>query len=243
MFVDCRGDLGLATHLINELENLNKHLLQLGAMAEQSVRRAGEALNSMNVKLAQDVIKIDHEIDKKEVELEEDCLKILALHQPVANDLRRVVSVLRITNDLERIGDLGVNIAERVIFLAQRPSVGIPFDFESMWTRALEMVRLSLDSFVLKDVEIAKKVCEMDDEIDSINRSVYDKVYAGIRSHSEHVEALIHYLSISRHLERVADYATNISEDVIYMIDGKIVRHLPDGMTPNKDVRDIRKKT
>jgi phosphate transport system protein len=218
----------MSAHLITELEQLKRKLLYLGSLSEQSVRRAGQALTSLDVTLARDVIATDHQIDLKEVEIEEDCLKILALHQPVAQDLRLVVSALKINNDLERIGDLGVNIAERVIYLSQQPPVPIPFDFENMWKLSLDMVRRALDAMVRQDLQLAKLVCEDDDAVDAINKEMYHRVYEGIKKSPEHVESLIHYLSISRHLERVADYATNICEDVIYMIDGRIVRHQPE---------------
>jgi phosphate transport system protein len=218
----------MSAHLEQELNRLRNKLLMVGSLAEQSVRRAGLALKNSDVVMAKEVIATDAEIDLREVDLEEECLKILALHQPVAQDLRFVVSALKINNDLERIGDLGVNIAERVIYLTQNKPVPVPFDFETMWTLALKMVKGSLDALVRLDVPLAKQVCEDDDLVDRINREVYAKVYDGIKRNPELVEAYIHYLSISRHLERVADYATNICEDVIYMIDGRIVRHHPE---------------
>ncbi len=218
----------MSAHLVNELDQLKKKLLHLGWMAEQSVRRGGLALKNMDVKQAREVILMDEQIDLAEVEIEEDCLKILALHQPVANDLRFVISAMKINNDLERIGDLGVNIAERAIYLGKKPPVPIPFDFENMWQLSLDMVKRSLDALVRLDVNEAKKVCEDDDKVDELNKAMYNKVYECIHKTPEHVEALIHYLSVSRHLERVADYATNICEDVIYMIEGKIVRHQPE---------------
>jgi phosphate transport system protein len=226
--LDNEGIYLMSQHLILELKNIQHKLLHLGSLAEQSVRKAGIALKAQDPTLAKEVILLDHQIDLKEVEIEEDCLKILALHQPVANDLRLVVSTLKINNDLERIGDLGVNIAERAIYLCKKPSVPIPFDFENMWQLSLDMVERSLDSFVTMNLVLAKQVCDDDDKVDKINKEMYDKVYQGIRTNPQHVEAYIHYLSISRHLERVADYATNICEDVIYMIEGRIVRHQPE---------------
>jgi len=214
--------------MIRELENLKSKLLYLGSLAEQSIRKSGTALQKLDARIAQEVIESDHLLDLKEVEIEEDCLKILALHQPVANDLRFVVSTLKINNDLERIGDLGVNIAERVLYLCRLPAAPIPFDFESMWKLSLDMLKSSLDSLVRQDLALAKKVWDDDDAVDAINKAMYNRVYQEIRKNPEQVETLIHYLSISRHLERTADYATNICEDVIYMIEGKIVRHQPE---------------
>ncbi len=218
----------MSAHLAHELDALKSKILFLGGLAEQSIRKAGSSLQKLDARLAQEVIDSDHQIDLKEVEIEEDCLKILALHQPLAQDLRFVVSILKINSDIERIGDLGVNIAERVVYLGKNPPTPIPFDFENMWKLSLEMVKNALDAMVRGDVILAKKVCEDDDAVDEINKTMYARVYQGIRDNPDHVESLIHYLSISRHLERVADYATNISEDVIYMIEGKIVRHSPE---------------
>ena len=223
----------MSNHLRQEMDRLKRKLLFVGSMAEQSVRKAGLALKEMDARAARDVVTLDHQIDLKEVELEEDCLKIMALHQPVANDLRFVVAALKINNDLERIGDLGVNIAKRVIYLSKQKPISIPFDFSIMWTSVLEMLRQSLNALVRGDVKLARVVCEQDDIVDEINRAMYAKVYDGIKKEPQNAEALIHYLSISKYLERVADYATNISEDVIYMIDGKIVRHQPDQLFGN----------
>jgi phosphate transport system protein len=218
----------LSVHLNTELEQLKQRLLYLGSLAESSMMKAGLALKRMDGDLAREVIKYDNQVDLKEVEIEEDCLKILALHTPVANDLRFVIASLKINNDLERVSDLAVNIAERVIYLQKQPAMAIPFDFENMWQLSVQMLKNALDSFVQGNVALAKKVCDDDDAVDAINKSMYKLVYDGIRKNPESVESFIHYLSISRHLERVADYATNICEDVIYMIEGKIVRHQPE---------------
>lgn len=203
-------------------------LLHLGAMAETAIDKAEFAFTNLDVALAREVIASDHLSDLKEVEIEEDCLKILALHTPVATDLRFVVATLKINNDLERVCDLAVNIAERVVFLGSRPPVKAPADFGPMWALCLKMVNDCLESFVEGDTQLAKAVCEQDDEVDAINRKVYQLVYDEIKRDPEKTEALIHYLSISKHLERVADYATNIAEDVIYMVEGEIIRHKPE---------------
>jgi phosphate transport system protein len=218
----------MSVHLQTELEQLKTKLLYLGGMTESCMRKAGMALKAMDPALAREVIEADNLVDLKEVEIEEDCLKILALHTPVANDLRFVIATLKINNDLERVSDLAVNIAERVIYLHKQPPVPIPFDFDGMWQKSLAMVKSALDCFVSGDIGLARKVCDDDDAVDAINKAMYDKVFGGIKKNPEYVESFIHYLSVSRHLERVADYATNIAEDVIYMIEGKIVRHQPE---------------
>ena len=160
-----------------------------------------------------------------EVDVEEECLKILALHQPVAVDLRFVITALKINNDLERIGDLAVNIAERSEFLARQREIDIPQEIYAMAEKAQSMLTRSLDALVDMDCKLAHDVCADDDEVDAINRQMYLIVQDKIRAHTGQTEVLIHLLSASRHLERIADYATNIAEDVIYMVEGKIVRH------------------
>jgi phosphate transport system protein len=168
------------------------------------------------------------------VYLEEECLKILALHQPVAIDLRFVIAVLKINNDLERIGDLAVNIAERALFLTSQKPVDIPFDFMGMSEKTKIMLKMSLDALVNMDAKMAHDVCALDDGVDAINRRMYQQVQEGILENPEQIGSLIHCLSTSRHLERIADHATNIAEDVIYMVAGEIVRHKAEDFRPDK---------
>jgi phosphate transport system protein len=215
----------MAQHLQREIDRLKKEILRLGAIVENSVQMAVRAIEDRNLDLAEKVIDSDFEIDRSEVDLEEDCLKILALHQPVAIDLRFIIAVLKINNDLERIGDLAVNIAERVRFLSSMPSIKIPYDLQGLVEKTRWMLRSSLDSLVKLDTTIARRVCSADDEVDNINREMYDLIKDAIRARPEHLDALIPYLSVSRYLERIADHATNIAEDVIYMVDGVIARH------------------
>jgi len=212
-------------HLQREIEGLKKEILSLGAMVELSVREATLAIETGDEVLARNVIEKDVKIDQKEVEVEESCLKVLALHQPVAIDLRFIIAVLKINNDLERVGDLAVNIAERAAFLATQPKVSVSLDFAGMANKAQLMLKESLDALVNMSADLAREVCASDDEIDTMNRQMYLIVQDGIRQHPEQLESLIHLLSASRHLERIADHATNIAEDVIYMIEGEIVRH------------------
>ena len=217
----------MSVHLQNELESLKMKLLQLGAMAETSIEKAGYALRHMDRDIAKEIIESDEAADLKEVEIEEDCLKIMALHTPVANDLRYVVATLKINNDLERVCDLACNISKRVKYLAKQPPLSVPFAFDEMWSKVLTMLNKSIDAFITQDSKMAFATCDVDDEVDAINRDIYKQVYECIKEKPEHTEIYIHYLSISRALERVADYATNIAEDVIYMVDGRIVRHQP----------------
>jgi phosphate transport system protein len=215
----------MAAHLQREIEYLKKRILALGDTVEKAVHDAAAAIEEMNGTLAMTIIDQDAETDQQEVEVEEECLKILALHQPVAHDLRFIIAVLKINNDLERIGDLAVNIAERAVFLASQPKPVISFDFTSMAQTTQLMLKKSLDALVNQNPDLARQVCTIDDAVDAMNRQVYIKVQEAILAHPEQIGALIHLLSVSRHLERIADHTTNISEDVIYMIEGQIVRH------------------
>jgi phosphate transport system protein len=162
-----------------------------------------------------------------EVDLEEDCLKILALYQPVATDLRVIVSVMKINNDIERIGDLAVNIAERTLFLCTKGPVEAPSDLAEMRSKALAMLTRSLEALVRMDTKCARDVRTSDDEVDALNRKLFQEFAAAVRRNPDHVECLLSYLLVGRHLERIADYATNIAEDVIYLMEGEIVRHKP----------------
>ncbi|MCL6583430.1 MAG: phosphate signaling complex protein PhoU [bacterium] len=219
-------------HLQREIEKLKRNILSLSTIVEESVQKAVRSIEQRDTKLAMSVIENDLKIDQIEVDVEEECLKVLALYQPVAIDLRFIVAVLKINNDLERIGDLAVNIAERATFLATQPKVDIPFDLAGMAEKAQLMLRRSLDALVNMDSQLAREVCASDDEVDALNRDMYAYVQAGITRHPEEVECLIHLLSVSRHLERIADHATNIAEDVIYMVDGEISRHKTDEYKP-----------
>jgi phosphate transport system protein len=189
------------------------------------VRQSVASIESRDCAVAQRVLEADATIDRTEVDVEEECLKILALHQPVAVDLRYIVAVLKINNDLERIGDLSVNIAERTIFLCERPAIPAPFDFDGMCRKTLEMLRGSLDALMEMNAERAQAVLAADNEVDAINREMYAKICAALRRNPDHAEVLLSYLSAARQLERIADSSTNIAEDVIYLIEGRIVRH------------------
>lgn len=208
-----------------EIESIKKKLLSICAVVESNVRDAIKALVKRDTKLATKVIDTDEEIDALEVVLEEDCLKTLALYQPVAKDLRFIIAVFNINNDLERIGDLAVNIAERALSLAACAKIDIPFDYTSMAEKVLNMVKRSLDSLVEMDPDLAQRVCEEDDEVDVINRQAYSKVQERIRQYPDRVDCLIQFPAISSELERIADHATNIAEEVIYLVKGEIVRH------------------
>jgi phosphate transport system protein len=215
----------MPVRLQKELEKLKKRILSLGAMVEERVRMVIKALETRDADVAKNIIDSDREIDEAEVEVEEECLKILALHQPVAVDLRFITAVIKINNDLERIGDEAVNIAERVSYIAKRPPVTVPLDYRLMAEKTESMLKISLDSLVNLDVDLAYEVCLRDDEIDDMDRSNHDILRDVIRHQPERVTYLTNLLSVSRHLERIADHATNIAEEVIYMVEGEITRH------------------
>ena len=211
--------------LQKEIEHLKKKILSLSTYVEENLQRAVKSLETRDAALANKAIEADKMIDHMEIDVEEDCLKILALHQPVAVDLRYLVATLKLNSDLERIGDLAVNIAERAAYLATQPKLDLPFDFSDMAKKAQIMVTKSLNALVNIDAPLAREVLTMDDAVDAINREMYEKISRGIQEHPEELNVLIHMLSVSRNLERIADHATNIAEDVVYMIEGSIVRH------------------
>lgn len=216
----------MSVHLNREIDELKKRILGLSALVEESLYKAVKAVEARDEKLAREVIVGDQQLDMVEVEVEEECLKILALHQPVAADLRFIVAVLKINNDLERIGDLAVNIASRAIKLsAIKTQPEALIDFQDLESKVQQMLRRSLESLVNLNEEIAKSVCSSDDAIDDINRSIHKQVIQATREHPNDVERFIILLSVSKNLERIADHATNIAEDVLYMIRGEIVRH------------------
>lgn len=220
----------MTKHFEKEIDRLKKKILTLSALVEESVWKAVKSIEDRDIGLASKVIAADHEVDTMEVEVEEECLKVLALHQPVAADLRFVVAVIKMNSDLERIGDLAVNIAEQAVSLASRSERNdIPFDLPGMSEKVQSMLRRALDSLVNLNPKLALQVCADDDEVDAIHRAMYGKVQDAIRRKPEHLEQFIHFLAVSRHMERIADHATNIAEDVIYMTEGQIVRHRAEG--------------
>ena len=219
----------MSVHLQREIERLKKNLLSLCAIVEDQVQMAVRALLDRDVEAALAVEERDADIDHREVEVEEECLKTLALHQPVAVDLRFIIAALKINNDLERIGDLAVNIARKAASFAGEPPMDIPFDIAGMWEKTQAMLRDSLDAMVNTDATLAAKVCARDDEVDEIKRQIRVAVEERMQHQPQEVRALLRLLAVSRNLERIADCATNIAEDVIYMAEGRIIRHGKEG--------------
>jgi len=215
----------MTKHILRQIDTLKQKILYVGTLVEEAIANAISALINRDGKLAQKVIANDSVIDRMEVEVEEECLKILALYQPVAADLRFVVATLKINNDLERMGDLAKNIAKRAAFIANADQIDVPIDFRAMATQAQHMVKQSLDALVNADPNLARQVRLEDDEVDASRQRIRQQVLNGIRRSPEKTEYLLKFNSVSKHLERLADMATNVAEDVIYMVEGEIVRH------------------
>ena len=215
----------MSVHLQREIERVKKSILALCAIVEDQVQMAVRALLDRDLNLAHSVEERDQDIDQREVEIEEECLKILALHQPVAIDLRFIVASMKINNDLERIGDLAVNIARKAVSFTEETQMPMPFDIAGMWDKTQSMLRDSIDAMVNMDGALATEVCRRDDEVDRIKYEIRVGVEEQIRREPENVRPLMRLLAVSRNLERIADCATNIAEDVIYMSEGRIIRH------------------
>jgi phosphate transport system protein len=215
----------MTRHIERQIDHLKEKILRVGTLVEEAISKSITALINEDIPLAQRVVASDEEIDRMEVEVEEECLKILALYQPVAADLRFVVSALKINNDLERMGDLAKNIAKRVPQLAQGEPCTLPPEIRTMAMQAQEMVKQSLDAVVKGDPALARQVREEDDAVDASRQRVRRTILEGIKVTPEKVESLLRINSVSKHIERIADMATNIAEDVIYMVEGDIVRH------------------
>lgn len=216
----------MSLHLQRDLDKLKKEILKLGNLVETSINNSILALHNREESYVKEVVKQEENINEMEVKIEEDCLKILALHQPVAGDLRFIVVVLKVNNDLERMGDVAKNIAKRARELMQEePLPTLPEFVEELPEKVRTMVRNSLDALVKQDGEMAQQVIDMDDRVDEINRNMYAETKRVVAESPEKTDIAISLLSTSRYMERIADLSTNIAEDVIFMIEGKVVRH------------------
>lgn len=216
----------MSLHFQRDLENLKKEILIIGGLVEEAINNSIRALINRDTALAESVIDKEYIIDEKEVQIEEECLKILALHQPVATDLRFVVVILKVNNDLERMGDFATNIAQRALFLSEQDPLPDLVEFiNDLPAMVQKMVRNTLDALVKMNTEIAQSVILADDAVDDINRLMFKKVNETIIEDSSTTERAISLLSTTRYLERIADLSTNIAEDVIFMVDGNVIRH------------------
>jgi phosphate transport system protein len=215
----------MSKHLQRDIDGLIKQLLTISSMVEDMIDRATQALSERKYDLAEQVISSDDFVDRQEVHLEEECLKMLALHQPVAVDLRRIATVLKVNADLERIADLAVSIANRAKAIGEHPAFVVPDKLSTMVVLATQMVRSAMDSFVNLDAPAARRILAMDHQVDQYNSDIIDELQTRMQKQPDMVPAALHCFSGVRHLERIADHATNIAEDVIYLVEGDIVRH------------------
>ncbi|WP_035245746.1 phosphate signaling complex protein PhoU [Desulfogranum mediterraneum] len=211
-------------HFHREIDNLKQKILELGGLVEDRVRKACSILESRDPDMAHGLVNSDWEVDEMEILVEEECLKILALHQPVARDLRLVVAIIKINNELERMADMTVNIAKRVLNIEQEFNHSAFLDYQPMGERVLEMVKMSLDALVTEDAELARRIFLKDEEVDRMRNRAYGTVLSELNRGGEHAADLVNLYLIARHLERIADRATNIAEEVVYLVEGEIVR-------------------
>jgi phosphate transport system protein len=212
-------------HFHEELEALKQTLLAMGGLVEDQIRRAMRALVERDDGLAQEVIDRDRQVNTYDVEVDEQCVNLLALHQPAAGDLRFITTTMKIVTDLERIGDQAVNIAQRVLELNPEPQLKPYIDLPRMAEKAQRMVKESLDAFVARDAALARQVCGEDAEVDALKEQIFRELLTFMMEDPRTIPRAIRVILISRFLERVADHATNISEMVIYLAEGKMVRH------------------
>lgn len=215
----------MKTHFENEVKNLNRLMLAQALAVESAVSNSLRAIADRNSELAVDIISRDDIIDKGEVLLEEECLKVLALHQPVASDLRLIITILKVNSELERIGDLAVNIAERALHIIDLTTPGEQPNFTEMNQAVLSMLKRALDSFLTQDCFLASQTIDADSEVDRMHRENFLKTIELTQQNPSNAALYVDCLNVSRNLERIADSCTNISEDVLYFLQGKIVRH------------------
>src|SRR3989475_4765073 len=212
-------------HFHEELDALKQTLLAMGALVEDQIRRVMRALVERDEALARDVIERDHQVNAYDVEVDEKCVELLARYQPAASDLRFLTTSMKIDNDLERIGDQAVNIAQRALELNKEAQLKPYIDLPRMAAKSQRMVKESLDAFVARDAELARDVCARDSEVDALKEQVFRELLTFMMGDPKTIARALHLILVSRFLERVADHATNIAEMVVYMIEGKIVRH------------------
>ncbi len=216
------------TRLQKELESLKENLLKMAAMVEEAIGNSVQSLVKRDSELAKKVFQMEEEINKMELTIDDMCLRLLALRQPVAVDLRFITSAMKIVTDLERMGDQAVNIAERAITLNQEPQLKPYIDIPRMAELTQSMVKDVLDAFVNRDSKLARSVCERDDLVDSLNDQVFRELLTYMMSDPKTIPRAAHLMIVSRCLERIADHATNIAEDIIFMVDGLVIKHHAD---------------
>ena len=212
-------------HFHEELEALKQTLLAMGGLVEDQIRRVMKALLERDDAMAQEVIERDRQVNSYDVEVDEQCVSLLALYQPAAGDLRFITTAMKIVTDLERIGDQAVNIAQRVLELNREPQLKPYIDLPRMAEKAQRMVKESLDAFVVRDTALARQVCGEDSEVDLLKEQIFRELLTFMMEDPRTIPRAIRLILISRFIERVADHATNIGEMVVYLVEGKMVRH------------------
>lgn len=216
----------MSTVFERELEDLKGKVLKLGSMVEKAISDSIKSLVERNSKLAVDVIDKDPQVNALDVEIDEECIRLIALRQPRAGDLRLITTAMKITTDLERIGDFAVNISERALELNEEPQLKPYIDIPRMAEIAQGMVRDALDAFVKRDSALARDVLTRDDMVDNLNYQVFNELLFFMIQDPRNVSRAVKLTYISKYLERIADHATNIAEMVVYLVEGKIIRHM-----------------
>jgi len=211
-----------------DLRKLREDILYMGGLVEDQIQKAVKSLVDRESDLANIIIERDHEVNRLDVDIDDLCIRLLALHQPAGRDLRFITTGLKITTDLERIGDMAVNICERALELNQEPQLKPYIDIPRMARVAERMIRESLDAFVREDTELALKVCKDDEEVDQLNSQIFREVITYMIGDPLTINRAMKLASISKYLERIADHATNIAEMVVFMVKGKSIRHMKD---------------
>lgn len=217
----------MSIHLHKEIKKTEKRILALSALAEEAVRNAVRAFSTKDTVLAEEIIQNDKQIDALEIDVEEECLKTLALHQPVAIDLRFIVAVLKINSDLERVGDHAVSIARRALLISTLTdsSTPAPFPFDELIEKSTDLLKKSIDALINHDTGLAYSILDEESSIVKMKAEIYDTFISTTADNPNQLELNSAYMFVSRYLERIAEHALNIAEDVIYMINGEIVRH------------------
>ena len=215
----------MTIHFVREMDALHRSILSMCSAVEELIHDSVDGFRAGREGLSAELAARDEEIDALDNRISEDCLKILALYHPVANDLRRVAVVMRIGAELERVADLAVNIAERSAGIISCGSFPLPERLAQMSREALSMLHDSIDSYVEQNAELARDVCLRDEQVDALNSELIQEVVSVVKQEPKLIEAGLHLFSVIGHVERVADHATNIAEDVVYMVEGAVIRH------------------
>ncbi|MGK5091747.1 phosphate signaling complex protein PhoU [Deltaproteobacteria bacterium TL4] len=221
----------------DNIDELKKQVLELSAVVEESVYKATYALDTQNRKLAEDVLLREKIIDHTEIEIEAQCVRIIARHQPSSTNLRFIVTILKVNSELEQIGDLAANIAERVIHMILNRNASIPFNLDEIITKVRLMVKISLDALMGPNLELAKKTLFLEEEVDEMNETLYAEIKQHIQQNPQRLEIMLDLLSITSYLERIGDHAKKIAENVIFLLEGAVVRH--QNFRPELVLRDV----